>query len=481
MPAINLTSGRLTYGVAVGDVNGDGFADIVAANYGDNTLTVMYGPFNGPTQTLQSLSTCTNPYGVQIGDFRHTGQNDIAVTCFASNEMEVFLNNGMLPFQPPLLPTTFAAGALYTTDTKPTSLVLGDFNRDGRLDIVTGNSTANDVSFFAGNGDGTFAAGVTSFALNFPDSIAAGDVNGDGILDIAAVAPNFNEVSILLGKGDGTFQPRLDFAAGSQPWAVALGDFNKDGKWDFITANTYNRVNLTIPAYIYRYMNQYPPVAGGNPSVYVALNSSATNIAFSASPSSTVPFGSTVTVTAKVTPTLGTTTPTGTVIFQDSDGITSGAVPLTDGSASLTTSSLGTGTHQITILYSGDALYQPNTATGPSFVLNVTGTPVSLSVPGTISPTTSTSYSVTVGTAGSGAANPVGTITLFGVLPNGTTVKADGPHPIGTAGTGGVSTFTGTLPAGIPPGTYYLYAVFQPTAGSTYGPGSSAHVQVISK
>lgn len=480
--ATTLTVGRLPYGVAVGDVNGDGIPDIVAANYGDNSLTIIYGPFNAGFQTVQALTTCTNPYGVQIGDFRHTGQNDIAVTCFGSNEVEIFLNKGMMPFQPPMLPTSFAAGVLYPTDTKPTSLVLGDFNRDGKLDIATGNSTANDVSFFAGKGDGTFGSAVNSFALNFPDSIAAGDINGDGILDLVAVAPNFNKATVLVGKGDGTFQPRFDFTTGTQPWAVALGDFNLDGKLDIVTANTFNRVNLTIPAYQQMYMKEFPPVPGGNPSVSVLLNSSGTNIAVTATPNGTVANNQPITVTATVTPTLGTTTPTGSVIFEDTDGTPSPAIPLTGGTATLTINNPGTGTHRITALYSGDILYQPNTAVAPANqTVTVGGTPVVLTVPQNITPNTAVSYSVTAGTANPAAPNPVGTITLFATLPNGQLIKVDGPVAIGTPGTGGVSTVNRTLGSGVPPGNYYAYAVFTPAAGSTYAAGSSPQVLVISQ
>ena len=131
---------------------------------------------------------------------------------------------------------------------------MGDFNRDGKLDIVTGNTTANNVAFFKGNGDNTFATSVESPSLNFPDSIVAGDFNGDGILDIAGVAPNFNSVEVTLGLGDGTFGTLQQRAAGqftvkTQPWAVAAGDFNETVTLDIVTANTYHQVNLNSPAY----------------------------------------------------------------------------------------------------------------------------------------------------------------------------------------------------------------------------------------
>lgn len=483
-PAVSYPVGNLPYQLAVGDLNGDGIPDIAVADYGANTVTILYGSTSGTFGNPQTLSTCTNPYGVAIGDFRHSGQNDVAVTCFHTAQLEVFLNSGMHPYQPPPLPTTFESPEMYSTDSFPTSLVTGDFNRDGNLDIVTGNSIANDVSFFAGVGDGSFKPAVNSFALNFPDSIAAGDVNGDGIPDIVAVAANFNRATVLIGKGDGTFQPRADFTTGPQPWAVALADFNHDGKLDIATANTFNRVNITIPAYITRYMQQFPPVPGGNPSVNVLLNGSGTKIAFSASPSGTLAYNEPVTLTATVSPSLaGTATPTGSVIFEDTDGTQSPVIPLNgSGSASVNAPLLGSGVHHITVLYSGDALYQPYTLTGGAFTIRVSGTPIALTVtPNPFTPSSTVSYSATIGTPGAGKQNPVGTLTLYGILPDGTVIIADGPNLVGTPGTGGVTMFSKVLGTGIPVGNYYVYAVFQPAIGNPNPAGSSPQVQAISQ
>ncbi|MEO6924874.1 MAG: FG-GAP-like repeat-containing protein, partial [Bryocella sp.] len=365
--AVSYPVGHLPYQVAIGDLNGDGIPDLAVSNYGDNTVSLLYGQTDGTFTGGQTLTTCTNPYGVAIADFRHTGQHDVAVTCFQAAQMEVFLNNTpILPQNPAPPQATFQTPEIFSTDLNPASLVIADFNRDGNLDIVTGNTIANNVSFFAGNGDGTFKDAVNSFALNFPDSIAVGDLNGDGIPDIAAVAPNFNKVTVLLGVGDGTFLPRFDFTTGTQPWAVALGDFNQDGKLDIATANTYYRVNLTSPANQQRYMKDFPPRPNGRPSLSVLRNGSRTTIKLTTSPHGTITDTRPVTLTAKVNPALGSTTPTGSVIFEDWDGTPTPSVPLTDGTATFTFNSLAIGTHRFTALYSGDVLYQPFTWVSPA-------------------------------------------------------------------------------------------------------------------
>ena len=378
--AVNYTVGNQPYQVAIGDINHDGYPDLAVTNYSGNTVSILMGSKTGTfTVSPTTLPTCTNPYGVAIGDFAHNGYPSIAVSCYASAQLEVFPNNGN---------GTFGSPSMYTTDVHPTSLVVGDFNRDNKLDIVVGNSTANDVYFFGGNGNNTFNAGVMSPSLNFPDSIVAGDFNGDGILDIAGVAPNFNAVELTLGVGDGTFgtfQQRAagQFPATKQPWAIASGDFNNDGQLDIVTANTYNQVNITIPAYQQRYMAEYPAIPGGNLSVDVLTNISAATITVGSSPATPIPaINNGTTVTATLNPAISGATPTGSIIFEDATGaaIGSGPYALNDGVATYNVGHLGSGSYLFTTLYSGDANFQPTTVSGANTAITVSGTPVTLSL-----------------------------------------------------------------------------------------------------
>lgn len=122
--------------------------------------------------------------------------------------------------------------------TPPTGLVAGDFNGDGKLDLVVMGRTGTDSTYILlGNGDGTFQAPVP-IAGSIYSSVAAGDFNGDGKLDLVLATPNFgtgSTIAILLGNGDGTFQPATTYSVSSGPF-LAVGDFNGDGKPDIATA-----------------------------------------------------------------------------------------------------------------------------------------------------------------------------------------------------------------------------------------------------
>jgi hypothetical protein len=477
--AVNYTVGNLPYQVAIGDINHDGYPDLAVTNYGGNTVSILMGSKTGTfTVSPTTLSTCTNPYGVAIGDFAHNGFPSIAVTCFASAQLEVFPNNGN---------GTFGSPSIYTTDAHPTSLVVGDFNRDGNLDVVVGNSTANDVYFFGGNGNNTFNAGVMSPSLNFPDSIAAGDVNGDGILDIVGVAPNFNDVAVTLGVGNGTFgtfQQRSagEFPAAKQPWAVALGDFNNDGHLDIVTANTYNQVNLTIPAYQQRYLAEYPAIPLGNPSIDVLTNISAATITVASSPATPIPaINNGTTITATLNPAISGATPTGSVIFEDATGAAIGSGPyvLNDGVATYNVGHLGSGSYLFTTLYSGDANFQPTTVSGAGTAITVSGTPVTL-VLSTASLDVGSTFTATVTVTGNAATGnyPNGTATIYAVVSGSTTPVALAPNVTLTqVGGGNTSSGTVTISATAPNlgvGTYELYAVYNPGTGSRYALGSSS-------
>jgi hypothetical protein len=133
----------------------------------------------------------------------------------------------------------------------PLSLVVGDFNGDGSLDIATANQENDNISIFLGNGDGTFAAAVHYDVGITPTSIDTGDFNGSGNLDLVVVTYGSAEVdckvSILLGNGDGTFTAAANYDVGMQPFTVAVGDFNNDGNLDLaITRDRSNEKNLLI-------------------------------------------------------------------------------------------------------------------------------------------------------------------------------------------------------------------------------------------
>ncbi len=114
-------------------------------------------------------------------------------------------------------------------------IATGDFNGDGIPDLVATNyfDFGKGPTIFLGKGDGTFTATVASFTLDyFPTSILVGDFNGDGVLDLAF--SDLNGVEIALGKGDGTFKETSasPIAVSNELYSLVAADFNHDGKLD---------------------------------------------------------------------------------------------------------------------------------------------------------------------------------------------------------------------------------------------------------
>jgi hypothetical protein len=246
-PAVNYNAGANPQGVALGDVNGDGCLDLAVANFGSSNVSILlgngYGSFAPAVNYLTQQFGVTFPASVAIGDVNGDGKPDLAVADGNSNPSgagSVLLGNGNGTFNTPIY---------YGLDSfsYPLSVVLGDVNRDDKLDLAIANGGQTKASILLGNGNGTFATFVNYATAGQVYGVALGDVNGDGKLDLATANNTTHNVSILLGNGSGTFATAVNYGAGTQPSALALADVNEDGTLDIAVANHQsNNVSILL-------------------------------------------------------------------------------------------------------------------------------------------------------------------------------------------------------------------------------------------
>jgi hypothetical protein len=216
-------------GVALGDLNSDGYLDVVVANDdGNGTIGVLLGNGDGTLQRAVTYAAGSYPEFVVLADFNNDGNLDIAVANRAiggPGYVNILLGNG---------DGTFKSPVAYGPYLDAFRLAVADFNNDGALDIAVADTAAG--SLLLGNGDGTFSAGAPIGASNTL-FFAVADFNGDGKLDLVSAFNSGDAIQLFYGNGKGAFTLHSTYKVATPPISLVAVDLNGDGIPDFASAD----------------------------------------------------------------------------------------------------------------------------------------------------------------------------------------------------------------------------------------------------
>lgn len=243
-PSLSFTNPTAPAAVVMGDMNGDGFQDLITvgqSNYISVMLNKKDGTFASPKAVYQTNGI---PQAVAVADMNHDGILDIVSVSPSTNDVSVLLGIGNGLFHAETASGNGTAAPNYPVGTQPVYLTLADLNGDGFPDVVTADYQGGTVSVLLNRGNGTFKK-VTSYAVGRgPDCVEVADMNGDGIPDIVVVNSSDDTLMVLYGKGDGTFSKKVNTTLlGFLPQqatfqSIAVADVNHDGHPDVVVTDT---------------------------------------------------------------------------------------------------------------------------------------------------------------------------------------------------------------------------------------------------
>jgi len=231
-PAITYPVGVEPVDVAIGDLDLDGAIDLVVANRGSGTVSILLNDGYGSFVSSTAVQVGSQPVAVAVAAMNNDGLPDIITSNSGSNDVSVLINTG---------DGSFADEVSYAVGVSPHGIVTADLDGNGSTDVAVVNRESQSFSVLLNAGDGTLATSgsyLSGGAYIRPSWIAAADLDGDHDTDLAVVKNYHNlyfrngYIDVFTNDGSGAFSATQTLDVGRSATTPILGDFDRDGDPD---------------------------------------------------------------------------------------------------------------------------------------------------------------------------------------------------------------------------------------------------------